>query len=86
MSEEKIKSLRAFGAKVVVTPTAVEPDDPKRAENEDQRSFEKNLLPGGECLVCGGVDSYAGFHHFFSAEGRAPNEKNSGELGTEPLL
>ena len=29
MSEEKIKSLRAFGAKVVVTPTAVEPDDPK---------------------------------------------------------
>lgn len=29
MSEEKIKSLRAFGAKVVVTPTAVEPEDPR---------------------------------------------------------
>lgn len=29
MSEEKIKSLRAFGAKVVVTPTNVEPDDPR---------------------------------------------------------
>ncbi len=29
MSEEKIRSLRAFGAKVVVTPTAVEPEDPK---------------------------------------------------------
>lgn len=29
MSEEKIKNLRAFGAKVVVTPTAVEPDDPR---------------------------------------------------------
>ena len=29
MSEEKIKSLRAFGAKVVITPTAVEPDDPR---------------------------------------------------------
>lgn len=29
MSEEKIKNLRAFGAKVVVTPTAVEPGDPK---------------------------------------------------------
>jgi len=29
MSEEKIKNLRAFGAKVVVTPTAVEPEDPK---------------------------------------------------------
>ena len=29
MSEEKIKNLRAFGAKVIVTPTAVEPEDPK---------------------------------------------------------
>ena len=29
MSEEKIRNLRAFGARVVVTPTAVEPDDPR---------------------------------------------------------
>lgn len=29
MSSEKIKNLRAFGAKVVVTPTAVEPEDPR---------------------------------------------------------
>ena len=29
MSEEKIASLRAFGAKVVVTPTNVEPEDPR---------------------------------------------------------
>jgi cystathionine beta-synthase len=29
MSEEKIASLRAFGARVVVTPTNVEPDDPR---------------------------------------------------------
>lgn len=29
MSDEKIRALRAFGAKVVVTPTAVEPDDPR---------------------------------------------------------
>jgi cystathionine beta-synthase len=29
MSEEKIRNLRAFGARVVVTPTAVEPEDPK---------------------------------------------------------
>ena len=28
MSEEKIAALRAFGAKVVVTPTNVEPEDP----------------------------------------------------------
>lgn len=29
MSNEKIRNLRAFGAKVVVTPTAVEPEDPR---------------------------------------------------------
>ncbi len=29
MSSEKIRTLRAFGAKVVVTPTAVEPEDPR---------------------------------------------------------
>lgn len=29
MSDEKIKSLRAFGAKVVITPTNVEPEDPR---------------------------------------------------------
>jgi cystathionine beta-synthase len=29
MSQEKIASLRAFGAKVVVCPTAVEPEDPR---------------------------------------------------------
>jgi cystathionine beta-synthase len=29
MSEEKIKLLRAFGARVVITPTAVAPDDPR---------------------------------------------------------
>src|SRR5215213_8052331 len=29
MSEEKIRVLRAYGARVVVTPTNVEPDDPR---------------------------------------------------------
>jgi cystathionine beta-synthase len=29
MSDEKIRSLRAFGAKVVITPTAVYPEDPR---------------------------------------------------------
>jgi len=29
MSEEKIKNLRAYGARVIVTPTAVEPEDPR---------------------------------------------------------
>ena len=29
MSSEKVHNLRAFGAKVVITPTAVEPEDPR---------------------------------------------------------
>ena len=29
MSEEKIRVLRAYGSKVIITPTAVEPDDPR---------------------------------------------------------
>src|SRR5258706_2714415 len=29
VSDEKIKALRAFGAKVITTPTAVSPDDPR---------------------------------------------------------
>src|SRR5499426_3987705 len=29
VSEEKIKALRAFGARVITTPTAVTPDDPR---------------------------------------------------------
>jgi cystathionine beta-synthase len=29
MSEEKIRLLRAYGSRVVITPTAVEPDDPR---------------------------------------------------------
>jgi cystathionine beta-synthase len=29
MSDEKINTLRGFGAKVVITPTSVEPDDPR---------------------------------------------------------
>ena len=29
MSQEKIQFLRAFGAKVLITPTAVEPEDPR---------------------------------------------------------
>jgi len=49
MSHEKIAALRAFGAKVVVCPTAVEPDDPrsyyqtaKRLVSETPNSFYAN--------------------------------------------
>jgi len=49
MSEEKIAALRAFGAKVVVCPTAVEPEDPrsyyqvaKRIANETPNCFYAN--------------------------------------------
>jgi cystathionine beta-synthase len=49
MSNEKIQTLRAFGAKVVICPTAVEPDDPrsyyevtKRLVRETPNSFHSN--------------------------------------------
>src|SRR5258706_12085681 len=49
MSQEKIAALRAFGAKVVICPTAVEPDDPrsyyqvtKRIVAETPNSFHAN--------------------------------------------
>jgi len=49
MSQEKLSSLRAFGARVVVCPTAVEPDDPhsyyqvsKRIADETPNSFYAN--------------------------------------------
>ena len=49
MSNEKIASLRAFGAKVVICPTAVEPEDPrsyyevtKRLVKETPNSFHSN--------------------------------------------
>lgn len=41
MSEEKIMNLRAFGAKVVVTPTAVEPDDPRSYYSVSRRLAEE---------------------------------------------
>ncbi len=59
MSEEKIKNLRAFGARVVVTPTAVEPEDPKsyysvsrRLATDTPNSFyidQYNNLANREC-------------------------------------
>ncbi|MGM0574187.1 MAG: cystathionine beta-synthase [Myxococcota bacterium] len=41
MSEEKMASLRAFGAKVVVTPTNVEPDDPRSYYKVAERIAEE---------------------------------------------
>ncbi len=37
MSQEKVRLLRAFGARVVVTPTAVEPNDPRSYYNVSKR-------------------------------------------------
>lgn len=49
MSQEKVSSLKAYGAKVVVCPTAVEPEDPrsyysvaKRLATETPNSFYSN--------------------------------------------
>lgn len=41
MSLEKIQALRAFGAKVVVTPTNVEPDDPRSYYSVSRRIAEE---------------------------------------------
>ena len=38
MSQEKIQLLRAYGAKVIITPTAVEPDDPRSYYRVAQRT------------------------------------------------
>ena len=41
MSEEKVRLLRAFGARVVITPTAVEPDDPRSYYSVSQRIVDE---------------------------------------------
>lgn len=41
MSQEKVASLRAFGARVVVCPTAVEPDDPRSYYSVARRLAEE---------------------------------------------
>ncbi len=41
MSQEKIKRLRAFGAQVIVTPTAVEPDDPRSYYSVSRRMADE---------------------------------------------
>ncbi|MBT7670263.1 MAG: pyridoxal-phosphate dependent enzyme, partial [Bdellovibrionales bacterium] len=42
ISEEKRASLRAFGAKVIITPTAVEPDDPRSFYSVAKKLVEIN--------------------------------------------
>jgi len=41
MSDEKIQLLRAFGARVVITPTAVEPDDPRSYYSVSKRIVDE---------------------------------------------
>lgn len=50
MSEEKIRYLRAMGAKVVITPTAVEPDDPRSYYSVSKRIAEEtpNAILAGQ--------------------------------------
>src|SRR5437773_1036389 len=45
MSQEKISMLRAYGAEVVITPTAVEPDSPESYYAVSSRLAEE--IPGG---------------------------------------
>jgi cystathionine beta-synthase len=50
MSDEKIRQLRAFGARVVITPTAVEPDDPRSYYSVAKRLAEEtpNAILAGQ--------------------------------------
>src|ERR671917_1407643 len=50
MSDEKIRLLRAFGARVVITPTAVEPDDPRSYYSVSRRIAEEtpNAILAGQ--------------------------------------
>src|SRR5881392_517250 len=45
MSQEKISMLRAYGAEVVITPTAVDPDSPESYYSVSSRLAEE--IPGG---------------------------------------
>src|SRR5215831_1311678 len=45
MSQEKISMLRGYGAEVVITPTAVEPDSPESYYSVSSRLAEE--IPGG---------------------------------------
>ena len=50
MSDEKIRQLRAFGARVVITPTAVEPDNPQSYYSVARRLAEEtpNTILAGQ--------------------------------------
>jgi cystathionine beta-synthase len=41
MSQDKIRLLRAYGARVIITPTAVEPDDPRSYYSVSRRMVEE---------------------------------------------
>ena len=45
MANEKIAMLRSYGAEVVITPTAVEPDSPESYYSVSSRLAEE--IPGG---------------------------------------
>ena len=45
ISEEKRAALRAYGAKVIITPTAVEPEDPRSYLSVSKKLTE--MTPGG---------------------------------------
>jgi cystathionine beta-synthase len=50
MSDDKVRLLRAFGARVIVTPTAVEPDDPRSYYSVSKRLVEEtpNAILAGQ--------------------------------------
>ena len=52
MSDEKIKALRAFGSRVVITPTNVEPEDPESYYSVARRITEETPNAGANVAGC----------------------------------
>src|SRR5262249_53185362 len=78
MSQEKIAILRSYGAEVVITPTAVEPDSPESYYSVSSRLAEE--IPGG--FKPDQYSNEANPDAHYSATGPEIWEQTGGELDT----
>src|SRR5437870_11717237 len=77
MSQEKISMLRAYGAEVVITPTAVEPDSPESYYSVSSRLAQE--IPGGFMPGQNSNIATAGAH--YRVTGPATWEQSGGARG-----
>jgi cystathionine beta-synthase len=76
MSQEKISNLRAFGARVVVCPTAVEPDDPRSYYQVAQRIAAETA----NCFYANQYHNPANPEAHYTSTGPEIWEQTGGEL------